>query len=815
MMFRKVVAAFVFSSLLSAVVVSAQSFSFEPVTRTGRPFPVPSTLSSVTSFSVNDSGQFAFAADGGVLLNTDGNSAVIAALRTPAPGGGEFVTAVSPSINASGSIVFRGSVTTPGQSGLFLFSNGTIAELLADGHVAPTGDVLVPTVPVMNAAGDVAFVSNSGLFLLSQGTIKKIAGRNATAPGGNTFLTFSSPSINQSGQVVFTASLSGGRTGIFLATGGTILPVARTATPAPTGGTFFSFLQGASLNDAGQVVFSALVNGNGRSGVFLYSGGQITLVVPTSISIPGGTLANAQFVSMNNAGQIAFVGQTFQQQPRLGVYLFSNGSISAVMLPGDASPDGTIFTQGLNTAISAQGQVAFLGRTDNSLSTIYRFADSQLSRIAGQGDFLPGAARVRTASPFALTDQGQTLLLAGTFPGGAGLFINPADDDADDHSDAALVIHQSQSLPAGGVLVNILNNFSMNNNAQVVFDASSSNITSQIVLSSGGTLSKIALGGIGVGDPAPGDGTFLNFGSSSINDLGQIIFASSTSQGTVPMFSWSNGQLASFISPEILSAAVGTRSATINAPALNEQGQAALFIQAFPFPNGIFMFSQGALTSIARNGDPAPGGGHFILPFPDPTFGPVINRNGDVAFAADLDTGGAAVFLFSQGTLSRIAGPGDRDPSGNSFLLADTPSINSAGQIAFTGDVNADGFGTFLYTNGIIVKIARPGDHVPGNGKPTLTFADSAKLNNQGQVAFVGGLSTNEVAVFIATPGGDDTDSSTAVGPAVDPSNHRRAARNGDPDPGAPPEGGDEPYQGGAPDVGSTPSDALPPQGTF
>src|SRR5215467_1347697 len=327
MVFRMIAAVFLFFSWLSTGVVSAQSFSFEPVTRTGRPAPVPSTLASVTLFSMNDSGQFAFAADGGVLLNAGGSSQVIAALRTPAPGGGEFVTGIAPSINASGDVVFRGAVTAPSHSGLFLFSNGTITQLLTDGQVAPSGEVLVPITPAMNSSGDVVFLSasGSGVFLLSQGAITKIAGRNAAAPGGNTFLTFSSPAINQSGQVVFNASLSGGRRGIFLASAGTILQVARTGTPAQTGGTFFTFLQGASLNDAGQVAFSALVNGAGPSGVFLYSGGQITLPVPSFTSVPGGTLANAQFVSLNNAGQIAFVGQTFQQQPRLGVYLFSNG----------------------------------------------------------------------------------------------------------------------------------------------------------------------------------------------------------------------------------------------------------------------------------------------------------------------------------------------------------------------------------------------------------------------------------------------------------------------------------------------------------
>jgi len=778
-MVRKSLFGILITSLILSipVICSAQSFTFAPVTRTGRPAPAPSTLASVTTFSMNDSGQTALAADGGVLMSTGGKLAVIAALRTPAPGGGEFTSASAPSINSLGQIAFRGAVLAPGRSGLFLFSGGNVMQLVADGQVAPSGEVLFPNTPAINAAGDVAFVSSTGLFVFSNGSITRLAARNSPAPGGGVFLTFTSPSINQAGQVVFTARLSAGRTGIFLASGGAITAIARTATPAPTGGTFFSFLQAPSLNDAGEVAFAALVNGSGPSGVFLYSNGQINLPIPTFTQVPGGTLANAQFVSLNNAGQISFVGQTFESQPKLGVYLFSGGSISAVMLPGQTSPEGNIFTQGLNTAIDDQGRVALLARTDNSNNSVYLFSNAQISRVAGQGDFIPGAARFRGAIPFALTDQGQTLLLGSTFPGGTGLFIGASDD-----GDTSLVVHQSDPLPGGGVLLNILNGVSMNNNDQVVLDAGSTNLADQIMLASGGTLTKIARGGIGTGDPAPGGGTFFNFQAPSINNLGQIIFPASTFGGTIPVFSWSNGNLDAFITPETLAAAVQTEFAAVSAPALNDQGQAALFIQPFPFPNGIFLFSQGTLTSIARDGDPAPGGGNFVLPFPDPTFGPVIDQNGDVAFAADLDTGGAAVFLFSQGTLTRIAGPGDVDPSGNIFLSTDTPSINSAGQVAFTGDVDVDGFGTFLYSNGSIVKIARPGDAVPGPGQATLTFADSAKLNNLGQVAFVGGLSTGESGVFIATPAGAPDDAQHLAGPPLDPSLHRRARRNGDPD---------------------------------
>lgn len=753
--------------LAVAQTVSAQTFNFEPVTRTGLPLPVPSTLASVTSFSVNDSGQFAFAADSAVFSAANGELTTIAAVRMPAPGGGEFISATAPAINAQGQIVFRGTVTTPSRPGLFLYSDGNLTQLVADGQRAPTGEqLIVPTTPAINASGDVVFVSNTGLFMLSDGSISRIAATNSPAPGGGLFRTFSLPSINLSRQVTFSATLSNGRTGIFLASGGTIKPIAVSGTLAPTGGTYFGFLQGATLNNAGQVAFSGLVNGFvGDEGIFLYSNGQTTLLLPSFTPVPGGTMDNPQFLSLNDAGQISFSAQTLEQPASLsGIYLFSGGNISAVMLPGQTSPEGNTFTQSLFTHVTAAGQVSFIARTDNSLSTIYTASENQLTRVAGQGDFIPGAARVVGISPFGLTNDGQVLLLAATFPGGTGLFLSSADDG----SDPALVVHPSQPLPGGGVLFNVLNKFSMNNSAEVVFDASNTNLTSAIMLYSGGSLSNV----LRTGDPAPGGGTFLGFNSVAINDLGQILL----SGGALV----SGGEVISYLSGSALAPDGGPVGIT-TAQGLNSRGDALVFAQRFPFSNAIFLFSQGQIFTVARNGDPAPGGGRFLLPFPDPTFGPVLNSNGDVAFAADLDTGGEAVFLYSHGTVTRIAGPGDPDPSGNVILLADSPSINSAGQVAFTARVNVDGFGTFLYSNGSIVKIARPGDRVPGPDRPTLFFADLPRLNDQGQVAFVGLMSNFETGIFIATPSAGEP--STEAGPELDPSLHVRAAHNPELDP--------------------------------
>src|SRR5512138_2918828 len=87
------------------------------------------------------------------------------------------------------------------------------------------------------------------------------------APDGNgVFSSFSSAQINASGQVAFSAQLSGtadptlGGSGIFRAIGGSPLTqIARSGAPAPGNGiiSFVSLPSDSALNNAGQVAFSA------------------------------------------------------------------------------------------------------------------------------------------------------------------------------------------------------------------------------------------------------------------------------------------------------------------------------------------------------------------------------------------------------------------------------------------------------------------------------------------------------------------------------------------------------------------------------
>ena len=78
----------------------------------------------------------------------------------------------------------------------------------------------------------------------------------------------------------------------------------------------------------------------------------------------------------------------------------------------------------------------------------------------------------------------------------------------------------------------------------------------------------------------------------------------------------------------------------------------------------------GKIQSIAHQGDPAPGGGTYRF-----AFGPVLNNGGDIAFIGDLTPApgfgeNLAVFLHSKGETISVARPGDPMPGGGNLLTA-------------------------------------------------------------------------------------------------------------------------------------------------
>lgn len=290
------------------------------------------------------------------------------------------------------------------------------------------------------------------------------------------------------------------------------------------------------------------------------------------------------------------------------------------------------------------------------------------------------------------------------------------------------------------------------------------------------------------GQPAPGGGTFGGFGSlghSAINDAGDIAVAFTLAPATQPLgvnagvyrYTRATGTLSAVVVPGVTPAPEGGafRGAGFHA-SLNNRGDIA-FAGAIPTFNGIRLDGQaytgvgmgvfradkkGRIVSVASPGDVAPGGGRF-----DFVTAPWINDRGDVAFGAHvageecLDFGvpqsantfcAESVYLKDAvtGKITSLAHQGQPAPGGGAYRLAYSPRLNNRGEVAFIGDLTpppglVQQTGVFLYSKGTVRPIARPGDALPGGGR-MVTATNTPlgySLNNRGEVSFAASLDTD------------------------------------------------------------------------
>jgi hypothetical protein len=260
-------------------------------------------------------------------------------------------------------------------------------------------------------------------------------------------------------------------------------------------------------------------------------------------------------------------------------------------------------------------------------------------------------------------------------------------------------------------------------------------------------------------DSSPGSPIRPSFnGTPAINNLGEIAFITfDPNTFTSAVFVNSGGQNELLVSGSAPTPGGGTLDQFSNV-AINSLDQLAFMAQPFSGPAGIFSAANGAVTPLATDGAAAPGGGNFELFLGFPRFGPVIDERGDVAFASFLTGtvggffGSGGVFLYKDGAVSRIAGPNDPSPDGGVFLYADSPSINSSGDVAFFAETSAFNFGAFVYSHGTITQVAVAGDFVNNVG---FGFVDLPVMNNNGHVAFTATLFNGQNAVFAAAPKND------------------------------------------------------------
>jgi hypothetical protein len=181
------------------------------------------------------------------------------------------------------------------------------------------------------------------------------------------------------------------------------------------------------------------------------------------------------------------------------------------------------------------------------------------------------------------------------------------------------------------------------------------------------------------------------------------------------------------------------------------------------------MDRNGRVAKVVAPGDPAPGGGKF-----DFAGNPWINDRGDIAFgghvAGEECISETMIGCFesvyfksaAKGAIESIAHQGGLGPLDTPYRYAWGPVLNNRGDLLFIGEmIPSPGLraarGIFLYSGGVTIPIALPGDIMPDGRKietvnPAHVISNYG-LNNRGDVSFNASLKNGGSAIYVYSQG--------------------------------------------------------------
>lgn len=283
-----------------------------------------------------------------------------------------------PAINAGGTTVFRATLDAGG-TGIFTSAGGPVTDVALS--TGPNFNGFRN--PVINSNGIVAFfgvteTGNTGIFSSLGGVTTTIA---LSTPSPITNVSALSTSINSAGTVAFRMSFQGGNTAIYTGSGGPTTPIALSSGPV-----FSIFGDGTSINTAGTVAFQSNLDSGVGGGTGMFSGaGGATTTIAQSSGTPFGDIAFANTPSINEAGNVAFTA--ILDAGGSGVFTGSGGSTTTIMESANS-----IFSYfGGSPSLNSSGMVAFRAALNDNGFGLYLGNGGALTRVIGKGDALFGS----------------------------------------------------------------------------------------------------------------------------------------------------------------------------------------------------------------------------------------------------------------------------------------------------------------------------------------------------------------------------------------------------------------------------------------
>jgi hypothetical protein len=270
-----------------------------------------------------------------------------------------YITGISNiSSNNVGTTAFIGTYSEPDGRGLFYVAEGKVSLLARSGqkigknetgtfseHYYPSGINDRNEVVFLGRAGD-----KSGIFIASPTGLELIAfGGRPTPMKGSNFLGFGNrtPAINNRGDIAFVGFFDGPQAGrglFYKPAGGPIRLIVRSGDSIPNTNWNLTDFSSISLNDQGDVAFSATYAGRSR-GVFIKSAKGIEPVALLDQRIPGGEKEEVfnHFTQpdINSRGEVVFYAQWRTPKTGVDVGVFwrdAQGNLKLLFKRGDMMP---------------------------------------------------------------------------------------------------------------------------------------------------------------------------------------------------------------------------------------------------------------------------------------------------------------------------------------------------------------------------------------------------------------------------------------------------------------------------------------------
>jgi hypothetical protein len=651
---------------LGAWTLIAAEYEFGSVARIqtvvapGDPNPMGGGFASADSPVLLRSSTVAFMGSSqGVFVHGPQGLSEIAISGDLSPGGQTFTTfGRQPFMSSNPSWVVFQARLDDGDDGIFLWDgNSVLAVAVEDGE---TWSGLNRN-PAVNNLGHVAFIDHDSLVVWD-GSFTTVATESDPNPCGGIFYRIpqgssGGPSLNDSGSVAFgNRGTSSNVWGVFVWDGSSIIPIACAGDATPVGGTFDRFGERPIISNTGDVVFVGHRDPFYWE-LFLYSGGALSAIAE------GYDVDDNLVVGVNASGDVAFVAGG-------GVFLYSGGSVTPVIGEGDPCPTGgsfgTIYPR--SVSLSASGEVSFEAICAAGRG-IFRspvggpatlLADQSTPTSVGTGFHFRHPIGT-SASTVAFSGTRSGIIQARCRTSGCGDFetLVAAGDPVSD-------------LPGQSV-----SSFSLLNGSKraVVFEAFLS------------------------GGDEYGYGFFIHE-RRSVQKVALQEEALPEGEGEGWLYP------AYFDSDDVPSQSVSRGRVAFLADVDHQSN--------YDFSHGIFVYRRGRLSTLARAGDPAPGGG-TLGSFSSPSI-----SGSRVVFAAGVDGSQMCILRFSlSGRQERLVCTGDPVPApvNGTFDELRTP-VASGSRAYFTAVLSESSSEEclFVHSGSRLDVLACLGDPLPGGG---------------------------------------------------------------------------------------------------